>query len=799
MKALWIILCFATGDLNSCSLVPSPKRSPIHGTESGPIDFVVVTEDGFLLGFDSCGDPTWSWSLERSLLNATDAQGVDPGLNSRMVPAVDGSLYVVFPGDERTGQEARIAHVNATIMSVVAESPFSTPAFPNSYLTGSKVQSLDSIVFDEEFSGWGPSGVREKYFGRKLMFAINDWTLSCIESSSQKQQWGLSFVEFSTLTQAHLNEKNPEYVQVSRLASEIEISTSSLFNKVTKTTGRDESSCRTSEREIFFHSRVMGVYAVLDPPDTGGNLVMVLVGNNAPIPAAASSDPQHLLPGPISGFRIEYIAGVALQRPYKGNSDSNFLSAWESTGSSDFSPLAISLVTPYRNWPAVRQTGHVVLLDRFCEDRQELPPEAIILGKNRAFQKIIFTFFFAISVFFVIKRRYFSKKKTLSKQISIVLPDGTELRQTTRTTTMTISSPSSSTNRLVLIPSEAIQPYEVIKVGQSDSVEFSPWQSESDVEAFDKKIKEISQRTAKLPFTHSAMSRRPSLDSGNATVLFLGRNVDEPKLVFRNPRAEHEVQRANIPIYTQSIRNAVASSAIRDCASLRAYVPRSLCGSWNTFQGVFQEYVAGQSSSSVSMISILKEAPQSAIDTAFLVLLFRDTDAHDGNYVRDLRRKIALFDLGCALADRPLPKEDPLDRVCLDNFEIWRRLPDLLNSGFELRHTEFLNTIDWDALRSMWTKFEYDDHIVELSKLNKSRLVHPTTMLRIMRMHARFLEECAKNEKKFIFAANLMYSGTYDDLWIECGETNIDLFESKLVELARTPSPDHPMSTQLEM
>ena len=828
MKLLQAFLCLvAAARLNFGSLVRPSGVVSISDRESSAVDFVVVTEDGSMLGFDSRGDPLWVWSLGRRLLNETESVDEKGVPAARMVPAIDGSLYVLFPGDE-AGKDARIAHVNATIMSVVAESPFSTPAFPNSYLTGSKVQSVESVTFDESFSGWAKNNGKNSTTGRKLMFAVNEWTLSCIDSSSQKQKWGLSFVELSPLTQSHLHGETREAFLVSQLAKEVQISTSSQYNKVTKKI----SGTDFGEKELFFDSHVMGVYAILDAPDAGGNLVMVLVGVNAPIPA--SSSVPKIFPEPLEGLRIDYQSGSPIYRSYFSSSGSS-----GSLTCSDF-PLAImsSGVTPYRfNWPAVRPSGHIALIDRHTIHQREAEK---VFSEYRVIDILRIKFnqlslgmkFYVIvmllAAFYISRRLYLwilttrliasIRKKTTDcgsdkkSPLSIVLPDGTELRQTSssssflsaeynQTTTMTISSPASSNNRLVLIPSEAIQPYEVIKVGQSDSVEFPAWQNMSDVEAFEKKIKDISHRTAKLPFTHSAASRRPSLDTGNATVLFLGRNVDEPKLVFRNPRAELEVQRPNIPIYTQSIRNAVASSALRDCASLRAYVPRSLCGSWNTFQGVFQEYVAPSSSSSSVGINSFKEAPQSAIDAAFLVLLLRDTDAHDGNYVRDLRRKIALFDLGCALADRPLHR-DPIDRMCLDNFEIWKRVPHLLDTLFEDRHMKFLESIDWDSLRDIWTQFEYQEQIVELAKLNNSRLVHPTTMLRIMCMHGKFLSECAKNGKSILFAANVMYGGTYDDVWLECGETEIDVFENRLIELARRSpgntsfvfqGPDHEM------
>jgi hypothetical protein len=402
-------------------------------------------------------------------------------------------------------------------------------------------------------------------------------------------------------------------------------------------------------------------------------------------------------------------------------------------------------------------------------------------------------------VYLIVRKRYIKRRtppsrlgtpKTGAASISILLPDGTSYNQSLlpdsahSETSMGIASPSSGS--MVLIPSDAIHPYDVVKVGQSDTVEFDAWQHGMDVTAFTKKIQDISSRLTKLPFAHSSKNGlRFSLDA--SSVLFLGRNVDEPKLVFRNPLAETEQQRPNIPIFTQSIRNAVASSALRECPGMTAYVPRALCGTWNTFQGIFQEYVTSaknsdkNTSSSVS-ISTFIESPQLAIDTAVLVLLLRDTDAHDGNYVRDLRRKIALYDLGCALADEPIPA-DPIDRMCLDNFELWKRVPELLDEPFGEKHAALIESIDFAALKTAWTKFSYHPSIVERG----TRLVPPQRMLRVLEMHANFILACIAGNRTVLFAAEVMFGGMYDDVWLELGGSwnSIDQLETRLVEIAK--------------
>ena len=273
---------------------------------------------------------------------------------------------------------------------------------------------------------------------------------------------------------------------------------------------------------------------------------------------------------------------------------------------------------------------------------------------------------------------------------------------------------------------DAKQPYEVaLKSGEGDSVEFGAWQETGDVLVFEKKIGEMRHRLTKIPFAHPKQesvipSNSPELtatQSSDSTVMFLGRNVDDPKLVFRNPRVEKE-QRANIPRFSQAVRHAVAASVLRESPNFKAYIPRALCGSWNRIEGVFQEFVPNAKSIT---LNDFRESPQMAVDLALLILLLRDTDAHEGNYVRDARRKVAFFDLGCSLADRPLP---PYERSCLDNFEVLKRLPGLLDVPIEQRHVEFLNNLDFKKAHEIWRNFQYSPYLsskVEQLKAKRRR------------------------------------------------------------------------------
>ena len=772
-----------------------------------PSDFVVLTEEGTMRGFDSCGRNIWRTNVGRVIVNANTPVNGEFSHSPRMVPAVDGSMYVVFPTNEETG-ETNIAHVNATIMSVVAESPFSTPAFPNSYLTGSKVQSIDVVDFDDSFEGWIFSG--EEYFqkaqnrlkGRKLMYTTNQWMLSCIDTSSQEERWSLSFTDIPSMTTSHLIPNSVEQHQVAKLSNEIEIVTNRHQNRIVRQPGCLGDSTPIS---LTFDSQIVGVYALVDPPDTNGNLALVLVGKNTALPTNFGGLPPGL-----------YFSVLEAAATHKGVPETDLLGirvGYGNNGGQIFSqygranPNALAIRSP-QVWDPSSMTPYLLADPGRTQviDSPNHPPEFVVSQfRVLDFLTLKFTllpwqqkiYFFAMMILLVYLVRQMYKRflrqllakaaNRSSSTVSIILPDRGNLASST---TVTISSPAStSSNRMVVIPSEAIHPYEVLTVGHSDTVEFSAWQTETDVTAFQKKIKDISDRLTKLPFAPSrkdytggddlSPTKRQSIEeSSNMTVLFLGRNVDEPKLVFRNPRAETVVQRPNIPLYTQSIRNAVASSALRDNASMKAYVPRALCGHWNTFQGIFQEYVVPNKSAKNVTISSLLESPQTAVDTAFLILLLRDTDAHEGNYIRDIRRKIALFDLGCSLADRPLPN-DEIERMCLDNFELWKRVPFLLDCAFEDRHVEFLQSIDFEKLREMWNKFEYHQSIPG------DRLVHPVQMVRMLEIHSKFLLECVKSNRTVLFAAEVMYSGMYDDVWLEVGEENIAEFETRLIELAK--------------
>jgi hypothetical protein len=406
------------------------------------------------------------------------------------------------------------------------------------------------------------------------------------------------------------------------------------------------------------------------------------------------------------------------------------------------------------------------------------------------------------------------------------------------------------------------QPYDVSNK-DGDTVELGRWQLPLDLSAFEKKISDMKHKLHKLPFAHAS---EDGLDEGSS-VMFLGRNIDDPKLVFRNPRVEKD-QRVNVPIFTQAIRNSVAASALRDRPGIKAFIPRSMIGSWNTVQGVFQEYVSG---SKPVYLQDFKESPQLAVDMALIVLLLRDTDAHDHNYCFDLRKKIALFDLGCSLADRPLPV---YDRDCLDNFEILQRLPNILDTPFEQRHIEYMRSIDFPKLYEMWSNFQYDTHLISkvesIIKANRKRanssvlfpslstshsprslpaligdllsprskpvdihsssssteapqggplspkstrslpgseffpenipdsdsmrLVNPMDMLKMLELHAKFLLACAEQGKSMLFAAKVMYSGLYDETWIETGGTIDDLpyFEKALLTFANSPDQEPP-------
>jgi len=79
----------------------------------------------------------------------------------------------------------------------------------------------------------------------------------------------------------------------------------------------------------------------------------------------------------------------------------------------------------------------------------------------------------------------------------------------------------------------------------------------------------------------------------------------------------------------------------------------------------------------------------------------------------------------------------------------------------------------------MWQKFEYHQSIPG------DRLVHPIKMLEILEINAKFIVECIRNNQTVLFAAEVMYSGMYDDVWLEVGAENLAQFETRLIELAQ--------------
>ena len=72
------------------------------------------------------------------------------------------------------------------------------------------------------------------------------------------------------------------------------------------------------------------------------------------------------------------------------------------------------------------------------------------------------------------------------------------------------------------------------------------------------------------------------------------------------------------------------------------------------------------------------------------------------------------------------------------------------------------------------------------------RLVSPITMIKIMEINCNFLLRCAENSRTILFTAEVMYSGLYDDIWIETIKSNDDgnsnkclnEFQNKLISIA---------------
>ncbi len=60
---------------------------------------------------------------------------------------------------------------------------------------------------------------------------------------------------------------------------------------------------------------------------------------------------------------------------------------------------------------------------------------------------------------------------------------------------------------------------------------------------------------------------------------------------------------------------------------------------------------------------------------------------------------------------------------------------------------------------------------------------HPIDMINILDIHREFLLECIRNNRTILFACKVMYSGLYDDLWLD--SDNLDEFKQKLLRIVK--------------
>jgi hypothetical protein len=83
---------------------------------------------------------------------------------------------------------------------------------------------------------------------------------------------------------------------------------------------------------------------------------------------------------------------------------------------------------------------------------------------------------------------------------------------------------------------------------------------------------------------------------------------------------------------------------------------------------------------------------------------------------------------------------------------------------------------------------------------DEPRLCSVLDMLRVLEMHANFLLRCAEKGKTMLFAAKVMYSGFYDERWLELGGRmqDIDLFEEELLKVA-SADLTQPPTLQLDL
>lgn len=310
---------------------------------------LVSTLNGDLHAFDETGEHLWRYSLGGPLVDAATPSTPGPetterprmqGNVTRLVPALDGSLYLATPGT--------LVHVAASVKEVVDASPLTTPAFPQMYLTGERRSRVHTVNFPLDSgsrSSLGPdfteskstpttTGTKSKnerqdkkssanttpiqtvpevierkdsaedgkwpsaevVQSKRLTFGATEWSISAFDRDSNEEQWSLAWSDISSVG----GKQSPGSEKFCELRDRIEIQGHVCTFKPPREScdsepaeGEETSSDTCASKEGFqkrvrtftFASEILAVFGVFDPGTVPGTLSVAPLTRAGPDPA----------------------------------------------------------------------------------------------------------------------------------------------------------------------------------------------------------------------------------------------------------------------------------------------------------------------------------------------------------------------------------------------------------------------------------------------------------------------------------------------------------------------------------
>ncbi|KAF4679415.1 hypothetical protein FOZ60_015078 [Perkinsus olseni] len=773
-------------------------------------DFVVSLVDGRLIAFDGCGTKLWTYQANSPTVDArfneTVAKGLgsgdlashfageDPTQTPRIVPALDGTVYIVTPNPQSPSQRI-FTHLPTLLEDMVSVAPFYSPAFPGMYVTGSKLQGGITVDFSSSRVQWHlPTGPIARYTKEhKLVFARQEWALHSLAAEDSEEVWRASYVEFPPVTHEHLFPGTEVNARARALTSVIGIldNQTSVYKKIFDSNrcpalnrhGRSDGGGDDNDEPIslVFDSPVVAVFAVVSPQDTPAKLAMVPVAHAGPwchefpgydkLPVPSYVNMPHAYDGrpqlyPPFTYGDRHVRATSMdEEPYQMYRDRRRspeplqLALEGSVTLDEMASIFIKLNGPNKLFfgglggdddgaargggrgargpprpggfgrlpegGGYNDAGKIRPLSLPGPDGSSttVDPEKVHylndVARNTSLREflavkyqhnyIVLVFLLGLMGLGAVVYRFIAGWVQVFK---VVAPDGENMSPGSGLDDDEMSEDDEMRedgddmeDTDVLSMDLVEQPYEMgrfLDIRQ-DVMYLPDWQDVLLQASMNKRLQQFNDLT-RIAFKHGESDVR-TLHGG---VLFLGRNVDDPQFIFRNPKQELS-QRPNVPKYTQAVRNAVAGNAMKEVRYLKAYCPKACVASWNTFEGVIQDFVAKHPTD--SHVNCRDVDPEVARDASLIIMALRDTDAHEDNMMRDKLGRIALFDLGCALGDRPLPRDD-MTQEYLDNFAIWHENPLLLDAPFTAKHVRYLKSLDFDKLKKIWAHYTYPKYVV---------------------------------------------------------------------------------------